>query len=131
MANLLTGLMPEGQYNKFIGHMDDSDDDDEDANEIVERRLSMNQANAVGMNFQKYMDHKPDAGVRREILNMFNEYKESEDQEHARNELISICEQYSLKKYYFVGYFLNNSLAEKPDDFEKYMNLVFDYFFKG
>ena len=31
------------------------------------------------MNFQKYQESKPSAGVRREILNMFNEYKEFED----------------------------------------------------
>ena len=71
----------------------------------------------MGLNFQKYMDSKPEAGIRREILNMFNEYKESGDRQHARNELLSICEQYTLEKFYFVGYFLNNSLAEKPADF--------------
>ena len=53
-------------------------DEDEDASKIVDRRISMNKFNEVGMNFQKYHDIKPDAGVRREILNMFNEYKSME-----------------------------------------------------
>lgn len=43
------------------------------------------------MNFQKYQDDKPSAGVRREILNMFNEFKELEDKNHAKEELLSIC----------------------------------------
>ena len=60
---------------------------------------------------------------------MFNEYKESENKEHARDELISICDQYDIEKYQFLGYFLNNSLAEKPDDFRQYLNLVYEYFY--
>ena len=56
---------------------------------------------------------------------MFNEYKESNDKSHAKQELLSICNQYSIERFMFVGYFLNNSLAEKPDDFRKYLNLVF------
>ena len=28
-----------------------------------------------------------------------------------------------------MGYFLNNSLAEKPDDFRQYLNLVYDYIY--
>ena len=59
---------------------------------------------------------------------MFNEYKESEDKEHAKEELLSICDQYHISHFSFLGYFLNNSLAEKPSDFEKYANLVFEYF---
>mmetsp|Transcript_11697 Transcript_11697/g.17745 ORF Transcript_11697/g.17745 Transcript_11697/m.17745 type:complete len:351 (-) Transcript_11697:38-1090(-) len=130
MAGLLQGLMPDTEYNKFLGHENNDDDDDEDANDFVERRMSMNQINRVEVNFQKYMDQKPAAGVRREILNMFNEYKESGDHTHAKEELISICNQYDIEKYSFVGYFLNNALAEKPEDFRGYLDLVFNYFHK-
>lgn len=80
------------------------------------------------MNFQRYQDIKPAAGVRREILNMFNEYKELEDKQHAKDELQAICENYSIEKFQFLGYFLSNSLAEKPNDFRQYMQLVFQYF---
>jgi hypothetical protein len=75
------------------------------------------------------MESKPEQGVRREILNMFNEYKESENKKHARDELVAICTQYSIKHFQFIGYFLNYSLAEKPDDFRRYLNLVFEFFF--
>ena len=96
----------------------------------MDRRLSLNVTNETGENFQKYQEMKPPAGVRREILNMFNEYKELDDKEHAVSELISICEQYEIEKFQFVGYFLNNSLAEKPADFRHYMNLCFQHFFE-
>ena len=89
----------------------------------------MNTFNEAGMNFQKYQEIKPAAGVRREILNMFNEFKELEDKKHAVEELISICKQYDLQRFQFVGYFFSNSLAEKPNDFRQYINLVFDLFF--
>lgn len=52
----------------------------------------MNTQNQTGMNFQKYQEIKPAAGVRREIHNLFQEYKENESKEHARDELISISD---------------------------------------
>lgn len=61
---------------------------------------------------------------------MFNEYKELEQKEHSKEELISICAQYELKRFQFIGYFMANSLAENPKDFTSYISLVFDYFFK-
>lgn len=81
------------------------------------------------MNLQKYQDIKPSQEVRREILNMFNEYKELEDKKHALEEFHTICEQYEIEKFQFIGYFLNNSLAEKPNDFRQFANLVFDVFY--
>lgn len=127
MANLLSCLKAD-EVDKFVGHESDAEED-EDVSTIVGRRQSMNQFNQLGMNFQKYQDIKPSAGVRREILNMFNEYKELEDKKHAMEEFQSICEQYDIQKFQFVGYFLSNSLAEKPQDFRQYIGLVFDCFY--
>jgi len=45
------------------------------------------------------------------------EYKESEQREHAKDELIEVCSQYEIKKYQFVGYFFINALSEKPREF--------------
>jgi len=77
---LLSGLKADDdvEYKKFLGTDGEHTDEDEDASKIVDRRISMNKFNEVGMNFQKYHDIKPSQGVRREILNMFNEYKELE-----------------------------------------------------
>ena len=52
----------------------------------------MNKFNDIGLDLHIYQETKPLPGVRREILNMFNEYKESENKEHARDELIAICD---------------------------------------
>ena len=65
-----------------------------------------------------------------EISNMFMEYKEFEDKVHAKEELIEICERNSLHKFQFIGYFLNNSLSEKPNNFRQLIDMVFDYFYK-
>jgi hypothetical protein len=48
---------------------------------------------------------------------MFLEYREFEDKEHAKEELIEICERNDIQKFQFIGYFLNNSLSEKPNCF--------------
>ena len=61
---------------------------------------------------------------------MFNEYKEMGDKQHAMDEFQSICKQYSIEKFQFVGYFLANSLAEKPNDFRTYIALVFNCFYE-
>jgi hypothetical protein len=97
MANLLSCLQGNEQ-NKFIGH-DPEAEEDSDANDVVERRQSLNRFNELGMNLQKYQDIKPSQGVRREILNMFNEYKELEDKKHAMDEFNTICNQYDLEKF--------------------------------
>jgi len=80
MAGLLSCLKAEDskQYDKYIGAGGSEEDEDEDIEKVLGRRKSLNEHNDLGMNFQKYKDKKPSAGVRREILNMFNEYKELE-----------------------------------------------------
>ena len=60
---------------------------------------------------------------------MFMEYKEAEDKVHAKEELIEICERNSIQKFQFIGYFLNNSLSEKPNDFRQLLDMVFQYFY--
>ena len=90
----------------------------------------MNEFNEVGHNFHKYQENKPAKGITLEISNMFMEYKESEDKVHAKEELVEICERNSIQKFQFIGYFLNNSLSEKPQDFRQLLDMVFEYFFK-
>jgi hypothetical protein len=52
----LSGLKAEDNqsYNKYIGAGNTSDEDDEDVSKVVERRISMNQYNEAGKDFQKY-----------------------------------------------------------------------------
>jgi hypothetical protein len=54
MANLLSCLKAdknEDGYKKFIG---EADEEDEDVQDMVGRRMSMNKFNETGLNFQKY-----------------------------------------------------------------------------
>lgn len=90
----------------------------------------MNEINEVGYNFHTHQENKPAKNVTYEISNMFLEYKESEDKVHAKEEFIEICERNSLHKFQFIGYFFNNSLSEKPNDFEELINMIFGYFYK-
>lgn len=106
----------DGNDFKMTRHSSSSED--EDASRFVKRRQSMNEFNEVGYNFHKHQENKPAKDVTYEISNMFLEYKESEDKVHAKEEFIEICERNSLHKFQFIGYFLNNSLSEKPADFE-------------
>ena len=54
MANLLSCLKADEEYNKYIGQQESDDDEDEDISEMMGRRMSMNQFNETGLNFQKY-----------------------------------------------------------------------------
>ena len=55
---------------------DEDDDEDEDVKKIMSRRVSMNSTNVVGLNFEKYNNHKPSSEIRRKIANYFIEYRE-------------------------------------------------------
>ena len=56
MAYLLSDLRAEDseQYKKYIGHESESEEEDEDARDLIERRMSMNKYNDIGCNFHKY-----------------------------------------------------------------------------
>jgi hypothetical protein len=81
MYNLLQGLKPEEG---------DSHSDDEDAMKLVDRKISMNMQNVIGLNLERYNDLKPSKEVKRMITNLFLEYNESMDVEHCANEYLDI-----------------------------------------
>lgn len=61
MHQLLMGLRPN----------EDDNIEDEDVRKIVDRKVSMNEQNVIGMNFEKYNDQKPSLEIRRKIANYF------------------------------------------------------------
>jgi len=89
--SLLSGLKPEGE-----GNADDSHSEDEDANKLVDRKISLNRVNVIGLNLEKYNDLKPSKEVKRMISNLFMEYNESGDVEHCCSEFKDIQEKTSL-----------------------------------
>ena len=58
------------------GDGSNSDDEDEDVRRMVERKVSMNEQNVIGTNFEKYNDCKPSQEIRRKIANYFIEYRD-------------------------------------------------------
>ncbi len=75
MQKLLQSLKPS-EIMDGDGSGTNSDDDDEDVRRIVERKVSMNEQNVIGTNFEKYNDCKPSQEIRRKIANYFLEYRE-------------------------------------------------------
>ncbi|MFS8159445.1 MAG: hypothetical protein ACMG6E_04370 [Candidatus Roizmanbacteria bacterium] len=53
-----------------------SNSEDEDIRKIVDRKVSMNEQNVIGKNFEKYNDCKPSQEIRRKIANYFLEYRD-------------------------------------------------------
>lgn len=49
-------------------------EDDEAVRKIMDRKVSMNEQNVIGTNFEKYNDCKPSQEIRRKINNYFLEY---------------------------------------------------------
>ena len=63
----------------------ESNSEDEDVRRIVERKVSMNEQNVIGTNFEKYNDCKPSQEIRRKIANYFLEYREG-----VLNQLVAV-----------------------------------------
>lgn len=53
---------------------------------LVDRKISLNMQNVIGLNLEKYNDLKPSKEVKSMITNLFMEYNESGDVEHCANE---------------------------------------------
>lgn len=90
MYHLLQSLAPSNEEKKDA---EDSHSDDEDAIKLVGRKVSMNVDNVVGLNFEKYNDIKPNRNIKLKISNLFMEFKESLDKQHATEEFLRICQE--------------------------------------
>lgn len=51
----------------------------------------MNQVNVVGLDFEKYNGLKPIPAIKLRIHNLFMEYENSQDIDHAAAEFFEIC----------------------------------------
>jgi len=63
---------------------------------LVDRKISMNQVNVIGLDLEKYNDLKPSKEVKRMITNLFMEYNESGDVEHCAAEFQDIKDRTGL-----------------------------------
>lgn len=97
---------------------------------LVERKMSLNRTNVIGLNLERYNDLKPSKDVKRMITNLFMEYNESQDVEHCASEFLDIQQKTSLQTFVFLGYLLNNAFAMDRKGWESISSLVLDYFYK-
>jgi hypothetical protein len=122
--NLLSGLKP-GDNERA-----DSHSEDEDAMKLVDRKISMNQVNVIGLDLEKYNDLKPSKEVKRMITNLFMEYNECGDVEHSVSEFQDIKQRTGLQTFVFLGYLMNNAFAMDPQAWQSISTLVLDFFYK-
>ena len=81
MQQLLGGLKAvDDHFDDGDRRSDEEDSEDEDFKRIMTRKVSMNETNVIGMNFEKYnREAKPTAEIRRKIGNFVMEYQETQD----------------------------------------------------
>ena len=126
MYHLLQQLAPSNEERK---EAEDSHSDDEDAMKIVSRKESMNLHNVVGLNFEKYNQIKPSNHIKLKIANLFMEFKESQDKQHASEEFLAICQETETKEFMVAGHILNNAFSQDEANWRIISSLVIDHFY--
>ena len=111
-----------------------SDDDaeiDENVRKIMSRRVSMNEQNVVGMNFEKYnREAKPSAEIVRKITNFAMEFQETKDKSHAKSSFLELCKETQTPRDTFVGYILNNAFSLDTTGWREFLELIVDHLYK-
>lgn len=67
MYNLLSGALSGLSDSKRTSQPEESQSEDEDAVKLVERKVSLNRTNVIGMNLEKYNEFKPSKDLSRMI----------------------------------------------------------------
>jgi phosphoribulokinase len=79
---------------------------------IVNRKVSINEQNVIGTNFERYnREEKPSVEVRRKIANFVSEFTDTKDREHAKESLDEVCQETGIARFTFVGYVLHNAFS--------------------
>jgi len=107
-----------------------NDDDDEDYKRIMNRKVSMNEQNVIGTNFEKYnREGKPSGEIRRKIGNFVMEYKETKDKAHAMDSFLEMCSIEGVAAFNIIGYILHNSFSFDQAGWAEFLELIFDYLY--
>ncbi|CDW76846.1 eukaryotic translation initiation factor 4 gamma [Stylonychia lemnae] len=130
LTALLRDLKPEGGSHENLLQLQSDSEDDESVRKIMDRKVSMNEQNVIGLNFEKYTNQKPSQDIRRKIANYFAEYKESQDRVHAKISFQDICKETNIQPFIFVGYILHNAFSQDQQGWDQVFSLVIDYLFK-
>jgi ribosomal protein S17E len=87
----------------------------------------MNEVNVIGLDLEKYNDHKPTQDIRRKIRNFINEFEEAKDFEIAKESFEEICYETKIQRSYFAGYILQYAYSYSEKGFKEIMALLIDY----
>ncbi len=105
-------LKPEANEEESVNGENYDDEDEKSIIKIMSRRVSMNEQNNIGINFEKYnREAKTSADVRRKIANLVLEYNESKDRNHAKNSFLELCEETQVQRFVFLGFILHYSFS--------------------
>ena len=115
-----------------MGSQVDEAEVDKEYRKILSRKVSMNEQNVVGMDFEKYnRDAKPTDDIRRKIANFAIEFQELKDRTHAKQAFLEICKEESdTPRHYFVGYILNNAFSLDHAGWQEFQNLILEHLFE-
>ncbi len=106
------------------------DDDDEDYKRIMNRKVSMNEQNVIGTNFEKYnREAKPSGEIRRKIGNFVMEFRETKDKNHAKESFLEMCSTEGVAAFNIVGYILHNAFSFNHAGWKEFLDLIIDYLF--
>ena len=106
------------------------DDDDEDYKRIMNRKVSMNEQNVIGTNFEKYnREAKPSGEIRRKIGNFVMEYRETKDKAHAQESFLEMCSTEGVPAFNIIGYILHNAFSFDQAGWKEFLDLIIDYLF--
>jgi glycosyltransferase involved in cell wall biosynthesis len=97
---------------------------------MVVRKVSMNEHNVVGLDFEKYnREAKPSGEIRRKIANFVAEYRETKDTKAAVESFAELCRETSTAKFNFVGYILHNAFSHDSEGWQNLFNFIIDHLY--
>ena len=97
---------------------------------MVDRKISMNRQNVVGLDFEKYNELKPSPEVKRQIQNLIAEYSQSSDATHATEEFCLIAEKNATPRFILAGHIINIAFSQDPSGWQIVCELVLEIFYK-
>jgi hypothetical protein len=94
------------------------------------RKVSMNEQNVIGFNFEKYnREAKPSNEIRRKIGNFVMEFRETKDRNYAKESFNELCNTADTNAFTVIGYILHNAFSFDQAGWKEFVDLILDHFY--